>query len=96
MANYSRKDLEDQGNAEVGLGAGLLLATVVGIGKAISSSNSDKKRKERKDQLLIQINSIDRKINDLQSEFLGSWLNSDEIDRLQNERQELKQEYDNL
>ena len=96
MANYSRKDLEDQGNAEIGLGAGLLLATVVGIGKAISSSNSDKKRKERKDQLLIQINSIDRKINDLQSEFLGSWLNSDEIDRLQNERQELKQEYDNL
>lgn len=49
MANYSRKDAEDQGNAEVGLGATLLtsLATLL-LGSLAKSSSEKEKKSESK------------------------------------------------
>lgn len=82
MANHSREDLENNSNAQTGIGIAAILGGIIAAGVGIANASSKQSIKNR-------ISEIDSRINDLESGLLGSWLNGDEIQRLKAERAEL-------
>ena len=93
MANYSRKDAEQQAQAGEGLTVGGILGlAALLIGGAALSSAEKKKLKEREVELEDAIRKINAKINEYENQFLGSWLNSDEISSLKAKRAEYQAE----
>lgn len=92
MANYNREDMEKDSEKAKGL-VGLL--ALIGVGVAAYANESNKKS-SKKQELLGEIQLIDREISNLKSGFLGSVFNSSEIDKLQAERNKLLKEYNSL
>lgn len=85
MAKYSRKEMEKQGNAEVGAGVGLMAGlTALLVGTMACSSNKNKKKEE--------IQNINQQILEYKSEFLGSIRHADKISELEARKAELQGE----
>ncbi len=102
-----RDEIQNEGNAEVGVGIagvlGILGLAVGGIASAVHNSKEEKNAQQRQlqrqqqiDYYNQQINDIDRRIADLRSEFMGSFLNGPEIDKLRAQRQQLIKARDEL
>lgn len=95
-----RDEMENEGNAEVGVGIGLL-GLLVG-GAVMLANNSKKKREEAEQQQLrssqtqkqlaqinAQINDIDNQIDYYRNQLFGKFTYSTEINELQNKRAQL-------
>lgn len=107
MANRSREEMENEGNAGLGI-LGALALGLLGTGVAASSSkkNKEKQEQEREQErnrlngelrkVDSQIDYIDSQLADLRSGFLGSFLNSDQIDSLKAERSQLVAKHNQL
>lgn len=89
MANYSREDMEKQGNAAVGVAGTLLLGLAAVIGQAVVESGKKQDANNRLLKINQQITVKNQQINDLRSKFLGSVFYADDISRLERERDEL-------
>lgn len=100
MANSSREDMENEGNASLGILGALALGLIGVVGGAVANKNNKEKQSRARDQELSrlqgelrrvdsQIDSIDNEISNLRSGLLGSFLNSDQIDSLQSQRNQL-------
>ncbi len=107
MANHNRKDLENQGNASVGLGIATAIGGIAAIAGAAISSSKKKKAEEEEaarrysqsreiDKITAQINEIDNEISNLRSQFLGNIANSNEISQLQELRRQLVEKRNRL
>lgn len=101
MANQSREEMENEGNAGLGI-LGALALGLLGAGVAASSSKKNKEKQERNRlngelrKVDSQIDYIDSQLADLRSGFLGSFLNSDQIDSLKAERSQLVAKHNQL
>ncbi|MCM1186544.1 MAG: hypothetical protein NC251_10465 [Lachnoclostridium sp.] len=92
MANYSREDMEKQGNTAVGLGA----AALIGLGGLLVKALNDNKQQSminnNNNRINAQIADIDSQTNDYKSRFLGSIFYADKISALESKRAELKKQ----
>lgn len=96
MANHNRDDLENQGNAAVGI-LGVLGA--VAVAARVNASNNKKKEKvaaqnkAQRDQLKAQyegqLRIVQSKLSNYRSKFMSSILYSDEISALEKKEKEL-------
>lgn len=85
MANYNREEMEKQGNASVGVAVGTL-GTLLGLAGFIGKAVLDGKKQQN---IETQIADKNQQINELRSSFLGSIRYSDQISKLEQERNEL-------
>lgn len=92
MANYDREKMEKQGNASVGLGAGLLTTVLAGAAILYQEGQKGQKRQE----IDAKISKINQQINELNSRFLGSVFHADEISELKQKKKRLENERKNL
>lgn len=96
MANHNRDDLENQGNASLGI-LGVLGAVAVAAG--VNASNNKKKEKvaaqnaaqkaQLKTQYEGQLRTVQSKLSNYRSKFMSSILYSDEISALEKKEREL-------
>lgn len=102
-----RDDLQNEGDAEVGVGIagilGILGLAVGGIASAVHNNKEEKETQQRLQQIQQQIaecnqkiNDIDREIDNYRSRFMGSILYSNEIDQLKEFRQQWVNKRDRL
>ncbi len=107
MANHSRKDLENQGNASKAAAAATLAGAGLAIAGAIASKNKKKKAEEEEAarrysrsqeiaKLNSQISEIENEISNLRSQFLGNVVNYNEISQLQELRGQLVEKRNRL
>lgn len=88
MANHSRDDMKNQGNAGAGL-LGLIGALgAAAVAAGVSSSKNNQKITELKNEL----RSVQNRKASLQGGLLGSIINADEISRLEAKERSLKNE----
>ena len=93
MANYGRDQMKKDNNTAMGLGAAALgiIGTVV-FGGITASKNNKKQAQVRAaiqaeiEKCNSEISDIDNKIANLRSQFMGSFLYSDQIEQLQSQR----------
>ena len=96
MSNYGRDSAKKQGEASARVGVSILGSlALLAIGKTVGNNKTNKMR----DQIQAYDRAIadyDRKISDLKSGLLGPLINSDRIDDLQNKRNALMCDRDEL
>ena len=98
MANYSRDEMEENGEKKIGIGIAALgiLGAIIG---GVAASNSQKEqeralaqqraaRQEAIDECNQKISDIDSEIANLRSQFMGGFLNSERIEQLQSWRRD--------
>ena len=92
MANYGR----DTGEAYSTAGQLFKVGAAIFTGlTALNMAQTGQKNSQKQD-IQNQIAACDRRINDLKSGFLGSWLNSDQIEAEEQKRAELLDKYNNI
>lgn len=93
MANYGRDTGENYTTAGdiAKIGAGTLVG-IVALFAGVNSTKTAKttKKVSQKQDIEYQIANCDRRINDLSSGLLGSFLNSDEIEAERKKREALQ------
>lgn len=92
MANYNRDTGEDYSIAGSLFKVGAALFT----GMAVLNTAQTGRKNSQKQDIQNQIANCDRRINELSSGFLGSWLNSDQIEAEKKKRTELQKKYNNI
>lgn len=93
MANHNRDDLENQGNASLGI-LGVLGAVAVAAG--VNASSNKKKaaknsaeRAKLKSSYEAELRSVQSKLSSYRGKFMSSILYSDEISKLEKQEKEL-------
>ncbi|MBR0529682.1 MAG: hypothetical protein IJJ76_07975 [Ruminococcus sp.] len=93
MANHNRDDLENQGNASLGiLGALGAVAVAVGVGASNNKKKAAQSAAERarlKTDYENQLRTVQSKLSSYRSKFMSSILYSDEISKLEKQEKEL-------
>lgn len=89
MANYGRDTGEEYSIAGDLFKVGAAVFTGIA---ALNTVQTGRKNSQKQD-IQNQIANCDRRINELSSGFLGSWLNSEEIEAEKKKRAELQRRY---
>ncbi|MGN0163654.1 MAG: hypothetical protein ACI4EA_08785 [Candidatus Ornithomonoglobus sp.] len=93
MANHSIEDVEKEAAASKAI-IGSMLIGLAGVAiKAYNNNNKSKQDIIARQRIQQKISEIDRQISDYKSKFCGSFLYSDEIAELEEERAQLVKEY---
>lgn len=91
MANYSRDEMEENGEKKIGIGIaalGIIGAIIGGVAASNSQKEQERARQEEIELCNQKISDIDSEIADLRSQFMGGFLNSDRIEQLQSWRKD--------
>lgn len=93
MANYSRDKMEKDNGTAMGLGAAAGLGLISLAAACITKSKNNKEQAQVRAAIQTEIekcnsaiSDIDNKIANLRSQFMGSFLYSDQIAQLQSQR----------
>ena len=96
MANYDRDTGENYSTVADLARIGGALVGFAALVAGVSAGVSAEKKTSQKLDIQNQIANCDKRINDLSSGFLGSWVNSDQIKAEKKKRAELQNKYSNL
>lgn len=105
--NGSIEDQENEAKAGMGILGLAALGILAAVGTAVKNGSEKEKQKQEKEmernrlngelrKVDSQIDYIDSQLADLRSGFLGSFLNSDQIDSLKAERSQLVAKHNQL